>query len=207
MLAQRIIKLIGFVIFLCLMIQVEGSAAAPAGKLSITTIDLSAYPRVTVGVAGPPSLRPEDLRVLADGGPIAVEAATTSHAGLAVVFVIDVGAEARDLGLPGSRNRLDDARRLVAATVAGLDSTTDQVGLVAFDRDIYLLRAPQPFAPVVLSTEVDGALAPERPLAFGTAPLAESPPGADPQARALGAALGLLRAPTPADDAAPTGPA
>lgn len=134
-------------ILLALSIPVElGQAQTPG--LEISSIDASRYPEVELFVAessGKP-LDPTNLEIFENGSRIPPEnvTATTERAGVAVAIVIDLSRSMRGVGMPGSFNRLEDARELTTAIGSVLDIQTDLFAIYTFNRGVQTILELSP---------------------------------------------------------------
>ena len=113
-----------------------GQTQAPS--LKISSIDASRYPEVELFVTDPSGrvLDPTTIEVFENGNQIPAEnvTATVERAGVAVAVVIDLSRSMRGVGMPGSFNRLEDARELTAAIGSMLNIQTDLFAIYTFNR-------------------------------------------------------------------------
>ncbi|RRR71346.1 MAG: FHA domain-containing protein [Candidatus Viridilinea halotolerans] len=108
--------------------------------LTVTKVDTSAYPQIQVLLSAPNGDLPDPstIQVTEDGNVIAADQveAEERRTGVAVAVLVDATRSMRGQGMPGSTDRMQDAREQAIAIAQALDFDTDLISIFAFHRDV-----------------------------------------------------------------------
>lgn len=152
---EKLIGCSGLLLVLSLILTIVGMVQPVNGQeevrhpLEITYVDTSAYPQVRVYVASPNGALPDPatitLRDRVDGEDRDISPGedtmtiVSQRVGVAVVIAIDLSRSMRGRGMPGSLDRLEDAREQAIELALALDDDRDWVSLFVFNREPLML--------------------------------------------------------------------